>query len=78
MRPHSQKADIKIDVFPFTKYGVIDGEVLTITSDAIDHKDHRLVFSMCISVKKSDLCINGKPVTLSPGMSVQVKVKIGK
>ncbi|MCW9046564.1 MAG: HlyD family efflux transporter periplasmic adaptor subunit [Gammaproteobacteria bacterium] len=74
----NQTAEIKIDAFPFTKYGVIDGEVLSITNDAIEHEQLGLVFAMRTSMKKSDININGKTVNLSPGMSVMVEVKTGK
>lgn len=74
----NQLAEIKIDAFPFTKYGVIDGQVLSITNDAIQHEQLGLVFSMRTSMKKSDININGKMVNLSPGMSVMVEVKTGK
>jgi len=74
----NQIAEIKIDAFPFTKYGVIDGQVLSITNDAIQHEQLGLVFAMRTSMKKSDININGKAVNLSPGMSVMVEVKTGK
>ncbi len=74
----NQIAEIKIDAFPFTKYGVIEGTVISITNDAIQHEQLGLVFSMRTSMKKSQMNINGKNVHLSPGMSVVVEVKTGK
>ncbi|MFK5893501.1 MAG: HlyD family type I secretion periplasmic adaptor subunit [Pseudomonadota bacterium] len=74
----NQIAEIKIDAFPFTKYGVIDGTVISISNDAIQHEQLGLVFAMRASMKKSDMNINGKLVNLSPGMSVIVEIKTGK
>jgi hemolysin D len=34
-----QEAIIKVDAFPFTRYGTIDGRVVRISGDAIDQKD---------------------------------------
>jgi hemolysin D len=34
-----QEATIKVDAFPFTRYGTISGRVIRISSDAIDQKD---------------------------------------
>lgn len=39
-----QIAEIKIDSFPFTKYGVIDGEVTDISADAVEHEQLGLLF----------------------------------
>ncbi len=42
-----QIAEIKVDSFPFTKYGVIDGEVTDISADAIEHEQLGLLFLRC-------------------------------
>lgn len=73
----NQMVEIKIDAFPFTKYGVIDGTMVSISNDAVQHEKLGLVFVMHTSMKKSEMNINGKMVHLSPGMSVVVEVKTG-
>ncbi|MGB6138630.1 MAG: HlyD family type I secretion periplasmic adaptor subunit [Shewanella sp.] len=72
-----QIAEIKIDSFPFTKYGVIDGEVSDISADAIEHEQLGLLFPLKASLATDEINVNGKWVKLKPGMSVTVEVKTG-
>lgn len=72
-----QIAEIKIDSFPFTKYGVIDGEVTDISADAIEHKKMGLLFPLKASMATGEINVDGKWVKLKPGMSVTVEIKTG-
>lgn len=73
-----QAVEIKVQTFPFTKYGVIDGEILNISDDAVQNEDLGLVYTAQVSMDKSTMQVNGKTVNLSPGMAVTAEVKIGK
>lgn len=72
-----QIAEIKIDSFPFTKYGVIDGQVIDISADAIEHEQLGLLFPLKASLNTDQINVNGKWVKLKPGMSVTVEIKTG-
>jgi len=72
-----QIAEIKIDSFPFTKYGVIDGEVTDISANAIEHEQMGLLFPLKASMKTDEINVDGKWVKLKPGMSVTVEIKTG-
>ncbi|OEG72486.1 hypothetical protein BEL05_05825 [Shewanella colwelliana] len=72
-----QIAEIKIDSFPFTKYGVIDGAVADISADAIEHEQLGLLFPLKASLATDEINVNGKWVKLKPGMSVTVEIKTG-
>ena len=72
-----QIVEIKIDSFPFTKYGVIDGEVTGISADAIEHEQLGLLFPLKASLATDEINVNGKWVKLKPGMSVTVEIKTG-
>jgi membrane fusion protein, hemolysin D len=73
-----QSAEIKIDSFPFTKYGVIDGEVTDISADAIEDERLGLLFPLNASLATEKILVNGKWINLQAGMSVTVEVKTGK
>lgn len=62
-----QIAEIKIDSFPFTKYGVIDGEVTDISADAVEHEQLGLLFPLKASLATDEINVNGKWVKLKPG-----------
>ncbi len=38
------KAEVKVDAFPYTRYGTIDGEVLSISRDSTQDENLGLVF----------------------------------
>jgi hemolysin D len=72
-----QQAEIKVDTFPFTKYGTIEGEVLDLSNDAVADEAKGLVYKMRVSMKQDSLRVNGRQVTLSPGMTVTVESRTG-
>ncbi|TBW48118.1 HlyD family type I secretion periplasmic adaptor subunit [Marinobacter halodurans] len=73
-----QNAEVKIDTFNFTKYGVIDAEILSLSDDAIQHEELGLVYSARIKLRQDGLQVENRWVKLSPGMSVVVEIKTGK
>ncbi len=73
-----QEAEVKIDAFPFTKYGTIDGRLTNISNDAMMDEAKGLVFKAQVSLAKSIMQIDKRQVHLTPGMSVTVEVKTGK
>ncbi len=73
-----QEAEVKINTFNFTKYGIIDAEVLDVTGDAIADEVKGLVYKLRLKLKKSQMQIDGRTVDLLPGMTVVAEVKTGK
>ncbi len=72
-----QQAEIKIDTFPFTRYGTLAGRVVDLSNDAVADEHKGLVYKMRVVMESSQVSVNGKPVALSPGMSVSVESKTG-
>lgn len=70
-----QRAEIKIHTFPFTKYGVIDAEVIGITADAIETERQGLIYTVRLAMQDTQLWVDKKPVELIPGMAVTAEVK---
>lgn len=75
---NDQEVEIKLDAFPFTKYGTIDGRVVDLSRDAIDNEDLGPVYDTRVSMAETVIEANGEIVPLTPGMSVSVEVKTGK
>jgi hemolysin D len=74
-----QNAEVKIEAFPFTRYGVIDGRVLTLSKDAVPIEKVGLVYTARVHLDKSTIRVeNNKEVSLSPGMNVTVEIKTGQ
>lgn len=71
-----QAVEIKLDAFPFTKYGVAHGEILSIDSDAVQDENLGLVYPVRISLNEKTISVNNNPVPISAGMSLVAEVKI--
>ncbi len=71
-------ADIKIDTFPFQKYGVLEGEIIFISPDA--YKDEQLgeVYKIKVRPLTTTFDIEGKEMEISSGMTTTVEVKVGR
>ncbi|MDX1692814.1 MAG: HlyD family type I secretion periplasmic adaptor subunit [Ketobacteraceae bacterium] len=70
-------AEIKVHTFPFTKYGVIDAKVLSISNDAIMDEQRGLIYSMQLAMEESTILVNGRDVQLMPGMAVTAEMQTG-
>ncbi len=73
-----QTAEIKINTLNFTKYGVIDAEVVGVTADAVVDEVKGLVYKLRLKMPQKTMNINGREINLLPGMSVMAEVKTGK
>lgn len=74
-----QGAEIKIEAFPFTRYGTIEGKILTLSKDAVPIEKVGLVYAARVSMERSTIRVeNDKDVYLSPGMTVSVEIKTGQ
>ena len=67
-----QAAEIKIETFPFTKYGTIDGEIKTVSTDAVANEELGLVYLAQVSMAETTMWVRDKLVNLTPGMAVTV------
>ncbi len=73
-----QQAEIKVETFPFTKYGTIDGEVKTLSNDATPNENLGLVYAMRVKMSQATIKVKEKIVNLTPGMAVTVEMNLGK
>lgn len=72
------EAAIKIDTFDFQKYGLLHGKVKHIADDAIEDEKLGPVYEITIDPKETTLKVEGKELTINPGMSVTAELKVGK
>lgn len=73
-----QAVEVKIDSFPYTRFGTISGEVKHISRDAMEDQQQGLVFPARIQLNSDTLIVEGKPVRLSAGMAVSAEIKTGR
>lgn len=73
-----QKAEVKLDTFPFQKYGTIKGKVVSISPDAFEDEKMGPVYKIKIEMERLYIAVDSKKVPVSPGMAVSVEVKTNK
>lgn len=73
-----QEVEIKIDSFPFTKYGTIAGKVRNISGDAIKDEKLGLVYNSRLKLADNKINADGKLIQLKPGMGITAEIKTGK
>jgi len=74
----NQKARVRIDAYPYTKFGELDGRVTRIGADVLepDAKEQNYRFPVEITMKSSVLRAGGVNLPLKPGMAMQANLKL--
>ena len=72
-----QSAEVKIETFQFTKYGLIPAQIVSVSHDAINDEKRGLIYSTRVKLLKDTLLVNGQNVRLGAGMAVSVEIKTG-
>jgi hemolysin D len=73
-----QKAELKLDTFPFQKYGTIEAELSYVSPDAQEDQKIGLVYKIKLKPKRFTIRVRNKDVPLSPGMAVTAEIKRGE
>jgi len=91
-----QPAEVKVDTFNFTRYGLLHGTVISVSHDAIprdkqpdagkptksdepssEPKGQELNYAARVILDRTQMQVDDKLVSLSPGMAVTVEIKTG-
>ena len=73
-----QLAEVKVDTFNFTRYGLIDARVLNISNDSVEDARLGWVFKLRLALEQDTIRVEDRVVKLSPGMAITAEVKTGK
>ncbi|MCA8023632.1 HlyD family type I secretion periplasmic adaptor subunit [Burkholderia metallica] len=73
-----QPAIVKVDAFPYTRYGFLHGTVETVSNDAVPDRKRGLTFPVRIRLTTNRIRANDTWISLTPGMSVSAEIKTGK
>ncbi|SIO55542.1 HlyD family type I secretion periplasmic adaptor subunit [Paraburkholderia phenazinium] len=74
-----QEAIVKIEAFPYTRYGYLTGKVISVSNDAIRGSDKKqgLTFTTRILLPTNQIRVNNKSINLTPGMEVTAEIRTG-
>jgi len=73
-----QAAAIKLETFPFTRYGTVPATVKSVVADAVNDEKKGAIFPAVLSLNQASIDVDGKRINLSPGMNVTAEIKTGK
>lgn len=73
-----QHVTVKLEAFPFTDYGWIDGVVETISRDAIQDEQRGLIYNARVRLAANHIVIGDRRQIIGPGMAVQAEIRTGR
>lgn len=73
-----QPAEVKVETFPFTRYGTLSGTVTFVSKDAVPDEKRGLIFQARVRLDQATLRVDERDVTLTPGMAVTAEIATGR
>jgi hemolysin D len=73
-----QTAEVKLETFPYTRYGTVMATVNVVTADAVTDEKKGSYYPATLTLRQKDMMIDGKRLRLSPGMNVTAEIKTGQ
>jgi hemolysin D len=73
-----QKTEVKLEAFPFTRYGVVEGVVEQVSRDAVEDEVEGLVFPAIVRLPHPWLTMGARRAYLAPGLAVTAEIKTGE
>jgi len=73
-----QQVAVKIEAFPYTRYGYIDGTVIEVANNAAQDKKLGLVFPVRVRLDASRIKVDNRWIMLTPGMAVTADIRTGR
>ncbi|MEZ2299337.1 HlyD family type I secretion periplasmic adaptor subunit [Variovorax sp. RCC_210] len=74
----NQEATIKLETFPYTRYGTVNATVKTVTADAVNDEKRGAIFPVTLNLNNTTIDVDGRSIKLSPGMNLTAEIKTGK
>lgn len=72
-----QTVAVKLDAFPFTRYGTVPGKIETISSDAIEDEKLGLVYMARVTLDRATINRGDTVVPIGVGLSATADIKTG-
>lgn len=73
-----QEVRVKLEAFPFTDYGWIEGTVSTISRDAVQDEHLGLVYTTRIHLSRNYIMVGTRRQPIGAGMAVQGEIRTGR
>lgn len=73
-----QPVAVKLEAFPFTRYGTIPGTIESVSSDAVEDEKLGLVYTVRVALASNSINRGDARVSLTPGMAATADIKTGR
>lgn len=73
-----QEVAVKLEAFPFTRYGTVPGTIESVSSDAVEDEKLGLVYTARVRLGRDTINRGDTVVQLTPGLSATADIKTGK
>jgi hemolysin D len=73
-----QAAAVKLEAFPFTRYGTVEATVNSISADAVVGEDGVARFKALLTLAAGEVAVEGRAVRLGAGLNVTGEIKTGR
>lgn len=72
------RAEVKIDTFDYTRYGVVAATVRSLSRDAVTDGESEPYFLAQLELAQTALAVDGRNLPMEPGMLATVELRLGR
>ena len=72
-----QVVAVKLDAFPFTRYGAVPGTIVGVSRDTIADQKLGPVYVVRIALDRNSIDVDGRPIPLGSGLMAIADIKTG-
>ncbi len=73
-----QPVEVKIETFPYTRYGTVPATIVHVSPDAVSDDKRGLTYLAKVRLERDSIDVDGRAMPLLPGMAVAAEIKIGR
>lgn len=70
-----QRATVKFDAYPSTRYGAMEGHVVSVSRDAVREDNKLPYFIVRVALDRRDIAVDGRRIPLTAGLSSTVDIQ---
>jgi hemolysin D len=72
-----QRVAVKVEAFPYTRYGYLNGTITDVSNNAVQDKKRGATFPVRIKLETNRIHVEQRWITLTPGMAVTADIRTG-
>jgi hemolysin D len=73
-----QAVRVKLEAFPFTRYGVVNGRLTFMSRDAVQGEHRGRVFPARVALSPFAINVNGRATPLTAGLAATAEIRTGR